>query len=363
MKFLYLLCILISTNLIAQPIKNVSNKKHLKKHLKSDEAKNIIIIGENHASAVAANIFPTIVKYLNKKNDLNKLIIECGPSEAYFYNKYLKTGNEKHLNYTIFGGSYKPWLEAWRTLYNYNKKLKKPLKVIGIDFDRARTMGYALISIFYKYDNPPIFISKLMDEIKTDDFYNTYSSGYPTKKDLEWMSNVKILLKNKLITLEKILEPKDYNLINQIIENKTINYNDEREQGLAKNAKQLIQNIDDKNFLILIGRNHAYYKPLIKKEKQMLAELLREVPSFNLLTGAIIFEGSNLRTSFNKFDKEKVLFEIKDKYPWKDYYYNIHKKAKQKLTLIPLNKDLNKLNYYLDYIIVAKKQPAITLRK
>jgi len=363
MKFLYLLCILISTNLIAQPTKNVSNKKHLKIHLKSNEVKNIIIIGENHASAVAANIFPTIVKYLNKNNDLNKLIIECGPSEAYFYNKYLKTGNEKHLNYTIFCGSYKPWLEAWKTIYNYNKRLKKPLTVIGVDFDRARTMGYALISIFYKYENPPKFISKLMDEKKTDDFYNTYSSGYPTKKDLEWMSNVKILLKNKLTILKKTLELEDFNLINQIIENETIDFNNEREQGLAKNAKRIIQNIDARNFLILIGRSHAYYKHLIKKEKQMLAELLKEVPSFNLLTGAILFEGSKLRTPYNKDLKETELFEIRDKYPWKNYYNSIHKKAKHKLTLIPLNKELNKLNCYLDYIIVAQQQAAITLRE
>ncbi|UMB53617.1 hypothetical protein MKD41_14935 [Lutibacter sp. A64] len=362
MKFFYLLCFLITTNALAQH-KNVSNKKYFKIHLKSDEEKNIIILGENHASAVAASIFPTIVKYLNRTNDLNKLIIECGPSEAFFYNKFLNTGNEKHLNYTIFCGSYQPWLEAWRTIYNYNKRLKKTLTVIGVDFDRARTMGYALISVFYKYKNPPTFISSLMDEIKTNEFYNTYTSGYPTKKDLEWMSKVKKTLKSNKLILKQLLKTEDYNLIQQIIKNKTLNYNNEREQALADNTKRIIKNTNAKNFLILMGRSHAYYKSLIKKDKQMLAAYLKNEPSFNLLTGAIIFEGSNLRTPYNKNLKETALFEISDKLPWKDFYNIINKKAKHKLTLIPLKKELNKLNCYLDYIIVAKKQAAITLRK
>src|SRR5699024_3136302 len=153
---------------------NIDNINYFKKFYQSSAKKSLLILGENHASSVASTIYPDLIKYLNKKTGLNTLLIEFGPSEAYFYTKYLKTGDEKHLNYTIYAGAYKGWREAWRKLYKYNKTLDKPLNIIGIDFDRTRTMAYALYSIFMTYDKKPEFIQKLMDEISTDEFYNTY---------------------------------------------------------------------------------------------------------------------------------------------------------------------------------------------
>ncbi len=189
MRIPFLLLLIVSLSASAQ--QKVANRNYFKKFLKSDSSKNLLIIGENHGSAVGSNIYPSLVKYLNKRSGLNALLIEFGPSEAFFYTKYLETGNEKHLNYTLYAGGVKGWREAWRELYAYNKTLKKPLQIIGIDFDRARTLAYALFSVFMAYDTAPSFIKPLLDEIKTDEFYKSYTIGYPTKKDIQWTTKTK----------------------------------------------------------------------------------------------------------------------------------------------------------------------------
>lgn len=363
MKIIYLLLFFLSLKSVSQSKLKIHNKEYFKNHFNSKADKNVIILGESHASAVAAEIFPALVAYLNKKNGLTQILLEFGPAEAYFYNKYLKTGNEKHLNYTIYGGSYQQWLEAWREIYQYNNTLTNKITIIGIDFDRARTMAYALFSIFYKYNYPPKFIASLIEEIKTDEFYKTYTVGYPTKKDLKWMLSVKILLQLKIDELRKFLIPEDLELVNRIIENRAKGYNAEREKGLADNVQRTIKSNKNKNFIILIGRNHAYYNPIIDENEQMLAERLEKLSSFNLMTGAIVFEQSALRVPYYKKTIEKTLFEIRDKYPWSDYYHIINKKARHELTLIPFKERLKKLKSYLDYVIVARNQSAIAIRK
>lgn len=343
---------LLSVSLTSYGQKGVSNKGAFKKFFKENHTKSLIIVGENHAMAVGSDIYPELIKYLHKKTGLNSLLIEFGPSEAYFYTKYLETGNEKHLNYTLFAGGVKGWREAWREIYAYNKTLKKPLQIIGIDFDRTRTLAYALISVFMTYDTVPDYIKPLLDEIRTDEFYKTYTIGYPTKKDILWTSKTKELLQQHLEELTVFLKSKDLALISAILNNKAINYADGREEAISENTKRIIENSNEKNFFLLIGRNHAYLNPLYGDNKR-LANILVDSSSIRVLTGVILFENSTLTVTK---DKPITLFEISDKSPWKRYSPVFNKKAKKDLTIIPLRGDLCPLAHYTDYIILARDQ-------
>lgn len=350
MRSLFLIFILISNTANGQ--EKLKNINYFKNFFKADAKKNLLIVGENHASAVGSDIYPTLIKYLHRKTDLNTLLIEFGPAEAYFYTKYLKTGNEKHLNYTIYAGSYQGWRDAWREIYKYNKSLKKHLEIKGIDFDRTRTFAYALVSMFQSYKNRPAFVDTLLNEIRTDNFYKTYTIGYPTKKDIEWATNTKQILTTNANTLKNFLTADDMELIDEVLKNKAVNYAEGREEALAVNTQRIIEDSPEKDFLLLIGRNHAYLNP-IYDNKKMLAKLLIQKSSIKVLTGVILFDNSVLQASK---DKQVTLFETKDKIPWKRYYSIFQKKAKQDFTIIPLTKKLCPLANYTDYILLAKNR-------
>lgn len=340
----------VSTSGVGQT--DIGNKRYLKTFLKNGGGKNLLILGENHGSGATAKIYPSLVKYLNKNARLNTLLIEFGPAEAYFYTKYLETGNEKHLNYTLYAGAVKDWREVWRTLYRYNKTLKEPLKVIGIDFDRTRTLAYALFSIFMKYDNRPHFLEPLLSEIQTDSFYRSYTIGYPNKKDIEWANRTKDFLKTRLTAIKELLNPEDFAVITMILENQAVNYAEGREIAIAKNTQRIIERADQQNFLLLIGRNHAYLEPLYGDQNR-LAKRIIDSSSIRVLTGVFLYENG----SFNVKGKAPViLHEVSQKAPWKRFYSLINKRAKKEFTVLPLLKNLCPLARHVDYIILARDQ-------
>lgn len=347
MRFLFLLSF-ISLSAFGQ--EKIEGKNYFKKFLNAGHSKKLLIIGENHGTSASAKLYPSLVKYLNRKTGLNTLLLEFGPSEAYFYKKYLETGNEKHLNYTMYAGAIKDWRVAWREIYKYNKTLNKPLHIIGIDFDRTRTMAYALYSMFRAYDSLPGFIEPLLKEIQTDEFYKTYTIGYPTKKDIAWASKTKSLLKGKFAELKAFLHAKDLKFVSQILDNSAVNYAEGREENIADNTKRIIEKSDESKFLLLIGRNHAYLHPPYGDNKR-LANIILDSSGINVLTGIMLFENSQLRATK---DTAITLYEIKDKMPWKRHYKIIHKKARKDLTVIPLWGNLCPLAYYVDYILVVR---------
>lgn len=355
MRYIFLFFVLCSFDSFGQL--NVSNRNYFKKFLKSDHSKNLLVIGENHGSSAGPELYPYLVKYLNRKTNLNTLLIEFGPSEAYFYSKYLETGNEKHLNYTINAGAIEDWRIAWREIYEYNKTLKNPLRIVGIDFDRTRTFAYALYSVFNAYDSLPEFIKPLLKEIQTNEFYKTYTIGYPTKKDIVWTSNTKALLQHHYAELRSLLQTKDLEMVTEILNNGAVNYAKGREDAITENTKRIIENSEENNFLLLIGRNHAYLHPPYGDNKR-LSNIILDSSSINVLTGVMLFENSTLKGSK---DKVITMFEIKDKMPWNRYYSIIDKKAKKDLTVIPLRKDLCPLAYYADYVLVVKNTKAYKL--
>lgn len=317
---------------------------------------SLVMVGENHSSSVGSTIYPELVEYLNKENGLNTLLIEFGSSEAYFYDLYLQTGEEKWLNYTIFGGAYKDWKKAWRKIYKFNQTLDQPLKIIGIDFERARTFGYALYKIFSGYDERPKFADSLMSVVSDTTFYNTHTIGYPTEKDKKFVSSTRALLKENRSTIKNMVNDHEFTFIDGMIKNQAMDYGKNREENIARNTQRIIEAEPADDFLLLIGRDHAY-RDAIYDDKPRLVSLLHSNSSIKTLAGVILHENSQ---QWGKDYEEPItLFEVRDKIPWKEYYQKIDGKAVSNFTVIPLRDDLQPLASYTDYIIVARNQGPI----
>lgn len=333
----------------------VHNRRYFKKFFRSSANDRLLVLGENHASDVGAAIYPDLVKYLNRKTGLRTLLIEFGPSEAFFYNRYLETGDEKHLNYTLYAGGDKMWREAWRTLYAFNQKLKKPLIVTGIDFDRTRTFAYALYSIFMGYEQYPDFLQQLMAEIRTDEFYNTYSIGYPSPKEIDWVKKVKTLLKNNYWELQSFLRPHDLRIVTEVLQNEGTGYNEGREEILTETTQRVIAESDEQLFFLLIGRNHTYNNPLpLYGDRQSLVARLKKDSNIHVRTGPILFQDTDLWGGKNRSETIR-LFEIEQKTPWKGHQETLlNIKPKQPLRVIPLTGDLEPLARYADFILLAR---------
>lgn len=333
----------------------IENKKYFSAFLDTTQ-KSLLMVGENHSSSVGSTIYPELVEYLNKENELNTLLIEFGSSEAYFYDLYLQTGEEKWLNYTIFGGAYKDWKKAWRKIYKFNKELEDPLKIIGIDFERARTFGYALYKIFSGYDERPEFVDSLMNVVRDTTFYNTHTIGYPTKRDKAFVSRTRTLLKGNRSTIKNMVSSHEFAFIDGMIKNKAMEYGKNREENIARNTQRIIEAEPADDFLLLIGRDHAY-RNAIYDDKPRLVSLLHSNSSINTLAGVILHENSQ---QWGKDYEEPItLFEIRDKIPWKEYYSQIDGKAKEEISVIPLRDGLEPLARYTDYVMVARNQGPI----
>ena len=353
MKYLIVLLLLLLNFTYAQ--EEISNKEYFE-HFFDSNGKNLLLLGENHSSSVASTIFPKLIKYLHENNGLNTLLLEFGPAEAYFYSQYLKTGDEKFFGYTIYASFYKDWKKAWREIYNYNKTLKKPINIRGFDFDRTRTFAYALYNIFKKYSEKPKQIDSLMNVIKTQEFYKTYTIDYPTEEGKAFLRETKNIINKHKNWLEEALTKDDSFVLKKMVENNTIDFGKNREKNMAFNVTELINSSEEKSFLMLVGRDHCYYKGLWD-DKTKLARFLRKNSDFGVLSGVILHENSQ---QWDEDFKETItLFEIKNKDPWKDFFPKIDKLAKGEFTIIPLIGALKPLTKYTDYILVARNEGPI----
>ena len=319
--------------------------------------KSLLILGENHSSSVAGTVFPELVKYHHQENGVNTLLIEFGPSEAYFYTRYLETGEEKYFNYTIYAGYYKDWKKAWREIYEYNQSIEGSLDIVGVDFDRTRTFAYALYNILKEYPERPAQIDSLMNVIKDEKFFKTYTIGYPTDQDKMFVADTKKIVRENLPDLIHLLAEKDVEVVQELLNNNAVGFEEGREENITKNIVEALNNSEEDNFLMLVGRDHAYLDA-IYDDKPRLATKLREEPSISILTGVILHENSQ---QWGKDYKEKItLFEVRDKNPWQEYYEQISQKANTDFTVIPLNEELKPLSSYLDYIFIARNQGPIS---
>lgn len=331
-------------------------EKEFFKDFFEESEKSLLLVGENHSSSVASRIYPPLIEYLHNENGVKTLLIEFGPAEAYFYSKYLATGEDRHLNYTIYAGYYKDWRRAWKEIYEFNKTLEEPLEIVGVDFDRTRTFGYALYSILSPYEGKPAEIDSLLNVIKSQEFYNAYTVGYPTELDMEFVAATKEVLKRNATALEELLKPEDWTVVERMVQNKAVGFNDERELHITANVTDFVKKSGEREFLMLVGRDHTYLDAIYDDDLR-LASYLKEETEFTTLTGLILHENS--QQWGEGYTKEINLFEVRDKIPWKEYFQELDSKAVADITVVPLEGELQPLTRYVDYVIIARNMGPI----
>jgi len=118
------------------------------------EDKKIILLGEHHYLTANAILQAELLMHLNKTSGVRHLLIELGQAEAYLYNQYLQTGDERYLDYSFWGFTgYEEFYASTKKLYDYNAGLAddKKLVVHGLDFERDPSVSASLHQLLSDY--------------------------------------------------------------------------------------------------------------------------------------------------------------------------------------------------------------------
>lgn len=178
---------------------------------KDISGKKLILIGEIHHMAANSILQADLLIYLNKKFGIRHLLLEYGRAEAWLYNKYLETGNEKYISYTNPGfNRYSEFLNCWEKIYNYNRFIDpdKRILVHGLDFEREPGLSAALYELFYPYRNEP-GVKDIFYKIKAR--YDTIGIERDTKV---YILDLREKLKNLILP-----EGTERNMINEMVYN------------------------------------------------------------------------------------------------------------------------------------------------
>ena len=103
--------------------------------------KQFYMVGELHGFAKSPEIDFKLFKHLNQKTGVRYYMSEVDYSQAYFLNKYLETGQDSLISFSlknwlvIQAQENKDYYEKWKKLYNYNRTLPedKKIKILGCD--------------------------------------------------------------------------------------------------------------------------------------------------------------------------------------------------------------------------------------
>lgn len=112
--------------------------KHLDHYIKTND---LFLYGEFHGIKETTKIDFELIKYFNKKAGMKIHLAEIDFSQAYFLNEYLKSGNEKLIDYVLnswiiyHGHNNLDYKNKWIQIYKLNKvnSENSQIKVYGID--------------------------------------------------------------------------------------------------------------------------------------------------------------------------------------------------------------------------------------
>ena len=107
----------------------------------------IFLLGESHGTTAPQDLDFALLKHLNAKVGLRNYIAEIDPSQAYYFNTYLQTGDEQNLRL-----AFQSWINTaqWgntgfynkvKRIYALNKSLPDSVKIRFIGLDRLQNLG------------------------------------------------------------------------------------------------------------------------------------------------------------------------------------------------------------------------------
>lgn len=127
---------------------------------KNLRGKDIILTGELHGINLDDELRIKLLSYLKEKINIKYYLMETSYSNAYFMNKYLKTGDEKILKeaYKNFYGTYSYNEDEYnliKYIYEYNKTLdeKDKIEIVGIDLEFQMANAYKYVKEVFNEEN------------------------------------------------------------------------------------------------------------------------------------------------------------------------------------------------------------------
>jgi hypothetical protein len=161
--------------LISQGTESDSHQAYLKKNMEQipldaspafrifdqDFYKNqVILLGETHGYQVPQELDFVILKHLNARAGVRNYLAEVDYCQAWFLNKYLRTGNENFLK-TVF----KPWINQaqWGSEEFYNK-IKK-IHALNASLPADRQIRFLGIDKIHSVATVKAFLREFLDEV------------------------------------------------------------------------------------------------------------------------------------------------------------------------------------------------------
>lgn len=291
--------------------------------------KEIFLTGEVHGIKANTDLQLKFLKYFKEKTDFKYYLAEYSYSNAYFLNKYLKTGDVKILEdiFQELRGSYswnKDSFNFWIDLYKYNNNLPedKRIEIIGIDIELQPTTSYRYLVDVLPKENPPEEIKRMLDNtIYTYNRLNEFGNAsiYSTAKDLQKDINAKESIYRKYlgehyfgfkIVVSNLLnyEKAHRNKRNQI------DWNNSRDQMIYENFVLIHRRLQRDKYFGQWGVNHGFQRK--EKDIKWLASYLNEEELYKDKILSIAFNYENSMQMGKMGDKQYMINEINFIFPY-----------------------------------------------
>ncbi|MBK6381329.1 MAG: hypothetical protein IPF72_17305 [Chitinophagaceae bacterium] len=303
-------------------------------------------LGESHTINFEPEFKFNFIKHLNSKYGVKDVFLEIGFSAAYFFNKYLLSGDT-----TIFINNSLPYLwghykDFWNDLYNYNKLLPDSVKIViyGLDFERKE-----IFKLFEKAIQPnvaiPIHLQKTFEDIQTlNRNRNLFFGDTEFKKRYQKLSSTFQTYQNDF----KTLYGDNYKIIYNAITNKAspnLSLN-QRNKIWLENIKQIITEKSITKFIGFFGLAHTRYN-----NSTSLTVALKQCDFFNgeILNISTIYK--DFISTDNPNPNEVVEYGYKEKSVF-DKFYNKNCRA-----VIIKSSNVPKTSFKTesDFVIFAKE--------
>ncbi len=138
----------------------------------------VFLLGEFHGTREAYELELAAIKYFNEKAGIQRILMEMGPADSYYYNKFLRTGDTAALklvfaNYCETSAYNKDNYEFWLKLKIYNDNLppNSKLCIAGLDVQHQLSTGFACLNELLACDSIPAPIAQNVATVRsvTDD--------------------------------------------------------------------------------------------------------------------------------------------------------------------------------------------------
>lgn len=291
--------------------------------------KEIFLTGEVHGIKVNADLHMKFLKYFKEKTDFKYYLSEFSYSNAYFLNKYLKTGDKNILEdiFQELKGSYS-WnndnFNFWLDLYKYNSEFSedRKIEIVGVDIELQPTTSYRYLVDVLPVQDPPFEIKRMIDNtVKT---YNqliksgngqTYGHARDLQKDIAAKESIyRNYLGEHYFGFKTVVA----NLLNyeKAYKNKRnqVDWNNLRDEMIYENFLLIERRLAKDKYYGQWGVNHLFQNK--EREIKWFSTYLNEDKMYKDKVLSIAFNYENSLQMGKMGDKQYIINEVDFIFPY-----------------------------------------------